>query len=220
MKLVFPPRGRALKAAFAVPREGAGNGSRIKVKKFSYFALSCNILMKYYIHLNNGIIFSEGRDAVFISARASPVRQSKTYREAVGMEAVKAPRGTRDILGDESWKWAYVTQICRNVADDYGYREVHLPIFEHTELFCRGVGETTDVVEKEMYTFTDKGGRSITLRPELTASMVRSYLENEMNKGTQPAKLWSIARRRGATVSSYSSTSRRSARRTPLLTWK
>ena len=108
------------------------------------------------------------------------------------MEIIRAPRGTRDILGDESWKWAYVTGICRDVADDYGYKEVHLPIFEHTELFCRGVGETTDVVEKEMYTFEDKGGRSITLRPELTASMVRSYLENEMYKGTQPAKLWSI----------------------------
>lgn len=108
------------------------------------------------------------------------------------MESIKAPRGTRDILGDESWKWAYVTGICRDVADDYGYKEIHLPIFEYTELFCRGVGETTDVVEKEMYTFVDKGGRSITLRPELTASMVRSYLENEMNKGTQPAKLWSI----------------------------
>lgn len=108
------------------------------------------------------------------------------------MESIKAPRGTRDILGGESWKWAYVTGICRDVADDYGYKEVHLPIFEHTELFCRGVGETTDVVEKEMYTFEDKGGRSITLRPELTASMVRSYLENEMNKGPQPAKLWSI----------------------------
>ena len=108
------------------------------------------------------------------------------------MEAIKAPRGTRDILGDESWKWAYVTGVCRDVADDYGYKEVHLPIFEYTELFSRGVGETTDVVEKEMYTFLDKGGRSITLRPELTASMVRSYLENEMNKGPQPAKLWSI----------------------------
>ncbi len=81
---------------------------------------------------------------------------------------------------------------CRDVADNYGYKEIHLPIFEHTELFCRGVGETTDVVEKEMYTFEDKGGRSITLRPELTASMVRSYLENEMYKGAQPAKLWSI----------------------------
>lgn len=108
------------------------------------------------------------------------------------MEAVKAPRGTRDILGDESWKWAFVAGKCRDVADDYGYKEVHLPIFEHTELFARGVGETTDVVEKEMYTFIDKGGRSITLRPELTASMVRSYVENEMGKGPQPAKLWSI----------------------------
>lgn len=92
------------------------------------------------------------------------------YREAVIVEAIKAPRGTRDILGDESWKWAYVTGICRDVADDYGYREVHLPIFEHTELFCRGVGETTDIVEKEMYTFEDRGGRSITLRPEMTVS--------------------------------------------------
>lgn len=108
------------------------------------------------------------------------------------MEAVRAPRGTRDILGDESWKWAYVTGICRDVADDYGYKEVHLPIFEHTELFCRGVGDTTDIVEKEMYTFIDKGGRSVTLRPEMTASMVRSYLENEMSKGPQPAKLWGI----------------------------
>ena len=114
------------------------------------------------------------------------------YREAVIVEAIKAPRGTRDILGDESWKWAYVTGICRDVADDYGYREVHLPIFEHTELFCRGVGETTDIVEKEMYTFEDRGGRSITLRPEMTASMVRSYLENDMRKGSQPAKLWGI----------------------------
>lgn len=108
------------------------------------------------------------------------------------MEAVRAPRGTRDILGDESWKWAYVTGICRDVADDYGYKEVHLPIFEHTELFSRGVGDTTDIVEKEMYTFIDKGGRSVTLRPEMTASMVRSYLENEMSKGPQPAKLWGI----------------------------
>ena len=120
------------------------------------------------------------------------LKNKNFYQEAAVVDIIRAPRGTRDILGDESWKWAYVTGICRDVADDYGYKEVHLPIFEHTELFCRGVGETTDVVEKEMYTFEDKGGRSITLRPELTASMVRSYLENEMYKGTQPAKLWSI----------------------------
>lgn len=108
------------------------------------------------------------------------------------MEPIKAPRGTRDILGKESWKWAYVTETFRGVADDYGYKEVHLPIFEHTELFSRGVGDTTDIVAKEMYTFKDKSGRSITLRPELTASMVRSYIENDMRSGCQPAKLWSV----------------------------
>ena len=87
------------------------------------------------------------------------------------MEAVKAPRGTRDILGGESWKWAYVDADVPRRRGRLRIQGVHLPIFEHTELFCRGVGETTDVVEKEMYTFADKGGRSITLRPELTASM-------------------------------------------------
>lgn len=108
------------------------------------------------------------------------------------MEQIRAPRGTRDILGDESWKWAYVASIFREATNSYGYREVQLPIFEHTELFARGVGDTTDVVEKEMYTFTDRGGRSITLRPEFTASMMRSYLENDMRKKAQPVKLWSI----------------------------
>jgi len=108
------------------------------------------------------------------------------------LEQIRAPRGTRDILGDESWKWAYVTRVFRETTDCYGYREVYLPVFEHTELFTRGVGDTTDVVEKEMYTFTDRGGRSITLRPEFTASMVRSYLENDMRKCQQPVKLWSI----------------------------
>lgn len=107
------------------------------------------------------------------------------------MASIKAPRGVRDILPGESWKWAHVFHITRQVACDYGYREIHLPVFEHTELFSRGVGETTDVVEKEMYTFTDRGGRSMTLRPELSASMVRSYLENGMAKLLQPAKLWS-----------------------------
>lgn len=107
------------------------------------------------------------------------------------MEAIRAPRGTKDIMPDESWKWAYVLEVCRHVADDFGYREVQLPIFEHTELFCRGIGDTTDVVEKEMYTFTDRGGRSITLRPELTASMVRAYLEHDLRNQPQPVKLWS-----------------------------
>ncbi len=107
------------------------------------------------------------------------------------MESIKAPRGTRDILGDESWKWARVLDVCRRVAEDFGYKEVILPIFEHTELFSRGIGDATDVVEKEMYTFLDRGDRSITLRPELTASVMRSYLEHDMNRGPQPVKLWS-----------------------------
>lgn len=106
-------------------------------------------------------------------------------------ESIKAPRGVRDILPEDSWKWGYALAMSRNIADIFNYREVHLPIFEHTELFARGIGDTTDVVEKEMYTFIDKGGRSITLRPELTASMVRSYLEHSMGGSRQPVKLWS-----------------------------
>ncbi|HAF51070.1 MAG: Histidine--tRNA ligase [Synergistales bacterium 54_24] len=106
------------------------------------------------------------------------------------MVAIKAPRGVRDILPDESWKWAYVLEVASEVADLFGYREVYLPIFEDTALFARGIGDTTDVVEKEMYTFTDRSGRSLTLRPEATASMVRCYLEHGMQRERQPAKLW------------------------------
>jgi histidyl-tRNA synthetase len=106
------------------------------------------------------------------------------------MSEISAPKGVRDILPDESWKWDYVFGVLRKTAADFGFSEVHLPIFEHTELFSRGIGDTTDVVEKEMYTFTDKGGRSITLRPEATASMVRSYLEHRMGTLPQPVKMW------------------------------
>jgi len=107
------------------------------------------------------------------------------------MVSIKAPRGVRDILPEESWKWAFVLKTASEVAQDFNYREVHLPIFEQTELFARGVGDTTDIVEKEMYTFEDRGGRSLTLRPELSASMVRAYLENRMDQRPQPVKLWS-----------------------------
>jgi len=107
------------------------------------------------------------------------------------MVSIKAPRGVRDILPEESWKWAFVLKTASEVARDFNYREVHLPIFEQTELFARGVGGTTDIVEKEMYTFEDRGGRSLTLRPELSASMVRAYLENRMDQRPQPVKLWS-----------------------------
>lgn len=106
------------------------------------------------------------------------------------MAEITAPRGVRDVLPDESWKWAYVLGQFRGLAESFGFSEVHLPIFEHTELFSRGIGDTTDVVEKEMYTFEDQAGRSLTLRPEATASMVRSYLEHHMASGPQPVKLW------------------------------
>ena len=106
------------------------------------------------------------------------------------MAEMSAPKGVRDILPEESWKWAYVFQVVQETARHFGYSEVHLPIFEHTELFSRGIGDTTDVVEKEMYTFLDKGDRSITLRPEATASMVRAYLEHRMGTMSQPVKMW------------------------------
>ena len=106
-------------------------------------------------------------------------------------DSIQGPRGVRDILPDESWKWAYVLARAAETAEKFNYREVHLPVFEHTELFSRGVGDTTDIVEKEMYTFTDKGGRSITLRPEMTAGMMRSYVEHTLGvPGGNPTKLW------------------------------
>lgn len=100
------------------------------------------------------------------------------------------PRGTNDILPGDVEKWHYIEGVVRDICRTYGYREVRTPIFEHTELFQRGVGETTDIVEKEMYTFKDRGDRSITLRPEGTAAVVRSYLENKLYSGPQPVKLY------------------------------
>jgi histidyl-tRNA synthetase len=88
------------------------------------------------------------------------------------------PKGTLDVLPAESWKWQYAEERMRAVAHCFGYAEIRLPTFESTELYARGVGEGTDVVSKEMYTFPDKGGRSMTLRPEGTAGVVRAVLEN------------------------------------------
>jgi histidyl-tRNA synthetase len=102
----------------------------------------------------------------------------------------KAPRGVRDILPDESWKWAYVLNVVAGTMADFGYSEIHLPVFEHTELFARGVGDTTDIVEKEMYTFIDRGDRSITLRPEATAGMVRAAIEHNLCGQGTSSKLW------------------------------
>lgn len=101
-----------------------------------------------------------------------------------------APRGTKDLLPGEVEKWQYIEQVARDLAKSYGYQEIRTPIFEHTELFLRGIGDATDIVQKEMYTFTDRGGRSITLRPEGTAAVVRSYLEHHLDGRPQPVKLY------------------------------
>ncbi|BBB92881.1 MAG TPA: histidine--tRNA ligase [Methylomusa anaerophila] len=102
------------------------------------------------------------------------------------------PRGTKDILPDLSSHWRYIESIARDICNRSVYQEIRTPIFEHTELFLRGIGETTDIVEKEMYTFIDRGKRSITLRPENTAAVVRSYLEHKLYADLQPSKLYYI----------------------------
>ena len=105
---------------------------------------------------------------------------------------LNAPRGTNDILPPLSLQWQYIERVAREILSSYNYNEIRTPIFEYTELFQRGIGETTDVVEKEMYTFTDKSGRSITLRPEGTASVVRSFMENKIYGQAQPSKYYYI----------------------------
>ncbi len=102
----------------------------------------------------------------------------------------QAPKGTRDILPSQVYKWQYVESVFSRLCAGFGYKEIRIPVFEHTELFQRGVGDTTDIVQKEMYTFNDKAGRSITLRPEGTAGVVRSYIENGMASASQPVKLF------------------------------
>jgi len=107
--------------------------------------------------------------------------------------AVNAPKGTKDMLPEEAYRWHWVENLMRDKARTYGYREIRTPIFEHTELFLRGVGDTTDIVQKEMYTFEDKGGRSITLKPEGTAGLVRAYIENGMQNEPQPVKMYYLS---------------------------
>ncbi|MEB8126742.1 histidine--tRNA ligase [Staphylococcus succinus] len=104
---------------------------------------------------------------------------------------INIPRGTQDILPEETKKWRYIESKLNELMELYNYQEIRTPIFESTELFARGVGGSTDVVQKEMYTFKDKGDRSITLRPEGTAAVVRSYIENKMQGlPNQPIKLY------------------------------
>ena len=103
---------------------------------------------------------------------------------------IQKPKGTRDILPGESYKWQYIENTIKEILENNGMKEIRVPAFEYTELFQRGVGETTDVVQKEMYTFLDKAERSITLRPEGTAGVVRSYIENGLSNLGSPLKLW------------------------------
>ncbi len=103
---------------------------------------------------------------------------------------IKAPRGTNDILPPASFKWNYIEKHAHEICRRYNYQEIRTPIFEHTELFARGIGEATDIVQKEMYTFTDKSDRSITLRPEGTAPVARAFLEHKLYGKALPKKFF------------------------------
>ena len=105
---------------------------------------------------------------------------------------INIPKGTKDVLPQDSYKWQYVESTAREIAGLFNLKEIRTPTFEHTELFQRGVGDTTDIVTKEMYTFKDKGDRSITLKPEGTAGAVRSFIESGLANGVLPAKMYYI----------------------------
>ena len=106
---------------------------------------------------------------------------------------INIPKGTKDVLPEQSYKWQYVEETARSVAALFNLKEIRTPVFEHTELFLRGVGDTTDIVNKEMYTFEDKGGRSMTLKPEGTAGVARAFIENGMSSGVLPARMFYIS---------------------------
>ncbi len=103
---------------------------------------------------------------------------------------IQKAKGTKDILADESYRWQLIEEAAQETFENFGLKEIRIPTFEYTELFERGVGDTTDVVQKEMYTFNDKAGRSITLRPEGTAGIVRAYIENGLFSKPSPYKVW------------------------------
>ena len=105
---------------------------------------------------------------------------------------INIPKGTKDVLPSDSYKWQFVESTAREIASRFQLKEIRTPTFEHTELFQRGVGDTTDIVTKEMYTFRDKGDRSITLKPEGTAGAARSFIENGLANGVLPAKMYYI----------------------------
>ena len=105
---------------------------------------------------------------------------------------INIPKGTKDVLPQESYKWQFIEGVARETARVFGAQEIRTPTFEHTEVFLRGVGETTDIVNKEMYTFLDKGDRSITLKPEGTAGIARAFVENGLVNSALPAKFFYI----------------------------
>ena len=105
---------------------------------------------------------------------------------------IARPRGTRDILPSEQPLWRHVLREAERLCDLYGYRPISTPVFEETTLFERTSGSGSDVVQKEMYTFEDRSGRSLTLRPEATAPICRAYVENGMHRDSQPAKLYTV----------------------------
>ena len=103
---------------------------------------------------------------------------------------IKVPKGTQDILPEDISKWYYIEDMIKEILSKYGYKEIRTPFFEYTDLFVRGIGESTDIVTKEMFTFPDRKGRSLTLRPEGTAPVVRAYLENRMDRISKVIKLF------------------------------
>ncbi len=106
---------------------------------------------------------------------------------------LRALKGTKDIFGEEMRKWLDIEEIIRGLCEEFGFNQIRTPMFEYTDLFARGVGETTDIVNKEMYSFVDKGENRITLKPESTAAVVRAFLEHSMYADTQPTKLYYIS---------------------------
>ena len=105
---------------------------------------------------------------------------------------ISIPKGTKDVLPSQAYKWHYIEDCARRTAEQFNIFEVRTPVFEHTELFARGVGDTTDIVNKEMYTFLDKGGRSVTLKPEGTAGVARMFIENGLASSPLPMKAYYI----------------------------
>lgn len=146
----------------------------------------------YHGKLNSRPLFFGTRDGgFFVPVFCLRIHNGTNYEEEVYRMAIQIPRGTQDILPGEVEKWQLIEDKAREICRNYQYKEIRTPIFEHTELFLRSVGDTTDIVQKEMYSFQDRGGRDLTLRPEGTAAVVRSFAENKLyGQASQPVKLY------------------------------